>query len=66
MGGAMRAAQAEHAPRGTGPQFYCVAAAAVTALNSQSLADAARATLAVRSVVDQAIADARSRSRPPT
>jgi hypothetical protein len=64
MGSAMQAAQAEHAPRGTGPQLYCVAAAAVTALNSRSPADAARATAMARSVIDQVVADARDRPRP--
>ena len=58
MGGAMRAAQAERAPHGTGPQFYCVAAAAVTALNSATSAEAARVTRRVRTTVDQVVAAA--------
>lgn len=68
MGAAMRAAQAEHAPRGTGAQFYCVAAAAVTALNSTTSAEAARATRGVRAAVDQVVsaAAARDRSSPDT
>jgi Helicase HerA, central domain len=63
MGAAMRAAQSERAPRGTGAQFYCVAAAAVTALNSATSAEAARATRGVRSAVDRVIAAAETRDR---
>jgi hypothetical protein len=64
MRAAMRAAEAEHAPRGTGPQFYCAAAAAVTALNSATAGDAARAARAVRSAVDHVVAAARGRPSP--
>jgi hypothetical protein len=63
MGAAMRAAQAERAPRGTGAQFYCVAAAAVTALNSATSAESARATRDVRAAVDQVVATAAARDR---
>jgi hypothetical protein len=64
MGGAGRAAQAAGVARGTAAQYYCAAAATVTALHSATAADAARATRQVRATVDQAFASAAVRNSP--